>query len=165
MKNLTPNPFPGKEGGREDGTGPSLESPTHPPRGVVRGQRIEPGKWVRARELRRDMTPEEAILWERLRRNQLNGLHFRRQQVFAGFIIDFYCDAAALAIELDGGIHGEQMEYDQQRDAVLTGKGIRVLRIPNESVRSNMAIVLREILDNAFPSSSPPPPSQGGGRG
>src|SRR5258707_1243130 len=55
----------------------------------------------------RKMTPAERRLWKALRRNALDGLHFRRQQVIEGYIADFYCDAAKLAIELDGAVHQE----------------------------------------------------------
>ncbi len=57
---------------------------------------------ARARELRREMTPAEKVLWQELRGNKL-GLHFRRQQIIAGFIADFYCYAASLIIEVDAG--------------------------------------------------------------
>ena len=52
------------------------------------------------------MTPEEKILWGCLRGNKLNGLHFRRQQVIAGYIVDFYCHSVRLVIEIDGKIQG-----------------------------------------------------------
>jgi very-short-patch-repair endonuclease len=58
------------------------------------------------------MTAEERLLWEALRRNTIDGLHFRRQQVIAGFIVDFYCHSAALAIEVDGAFHRETVDYD-----------------------------------------------------
>lgn len=58
-------------------------------RNVVIGQKITARKKQRARELRRNMTPDERMLWEHLRANRLNGLHFRRQQIIAGFIVDF----------------------------------------------------------------------------
>ena len=71
-------------------------------RKIVRGQNVEPENVSRAKQLRREMTPAERALWMLLRRNALDGFHFRRQQVIEGFIVDFYCDAAKLAIELDG---------------------------------------------------------------
>jgi very-short-patch-repair endonuclease len=74
-----------------------------------------------ARELRRRSTPEERILWQHLRRNQITGWHFRRQHVLSGFIMDFYCPAARLAVELDGVHHVEQREADEQRNAILRG--------------------------------------------
>jgi len=91
------------------------------PAGIVQGQRISEGKLLLAKQTRREMTPEERILWNHLRQNQLEGLHFRRQQVIAGFIADFYCDAARLAVELDGAFH--EPEYDAQRDRAFAVMG------------------------------------------
>jgi very-short-patch-repair endonuclease len=61
-----------------------------------------------ARALRKEMTPAEQTLWSELRGNQLHGAKFRRQQVIAGYIADFYCHAARLVIELDGPVHQHQ---------------------------------------------------------
>jgi very-short-patch-repair endonuclease len=91
------------------------------------------------------MTAEEKILWQHLRINRLNGLHFRRQQVIDGFIVDFYCHKAKLVVEVDGGIHQHQVEYDAARDKVLTARGLRVLRIRNEDVRRRLEEVLARI--------------------
>ncbi len=91
------------------------------------------------------MTAEEGILWQHVRGNQLQGFHFRRQQVIDGFIVDFYCHAAGLVVEVDGGIHEQQAGYDAERDRVLAGRGLRILRIQNEEVRNDLAMVLRRI--------------------
>jgi len=91
------------------------------------------------------MTQEEKILWQHLRANGLNGLHFRRQQIIDGFIADFYCHAARLVIEVDGEIHQQQTEYDAERDRVLLARGLRLLRIKNEEVRQNLNSVLMRI--------------------
>jgi very-short-patch-repair endonuclease len=91
------------------------------------------------------MTPEEKILWQYLRANRLNNLHFRRQQIIDGFIADFYCHAAALVIEVDGKIHEQQVEYDAERDKVLKARGLRLLRIKNEEVRQELDKVLMRI--------------------
>jgi very-short-patch-repair endonuclease len=80
------------------------------------------------------MTPAERRLWKALRRNSLDGFHFRRQQVIEGYIADFYCDVAKLVIEVDGGVHQEQWKYDEARDKAITSIGIRVLRIPNDAI-------------------------------
>ena len=61
-----------------------------PVKNIVTNQKVTAQKLQRAKELRREMTPAEKILWEELRANKL-GAHFRRQQVIAGFIVDFYC--------------------------------------------------------------------------
>ncbi|HEY9633431.1 MAG TPA: DUF559 domain-containing protein [Coleofasciculaceae cyanobacterium] len=91
------------------------------------------------------MTQEEKILWQQLRANKLNGLHFRRQQIIDGFIADFYCHTARLVIEVDGEIHQQQAEYDAERDQVLSARGVRLLRIKNEQVRQNLDSVLARI--------------------
>lgn len=91
------------------------------------------------------MTPEEDILWECLRTNRLEGYHFRRQQIIAGYIVDFYCHAAGLVVEADGGIHERQVEYDTHRDETLTARGLRILRIKNAEITDNLASVLERI--------------------
>ena len=80
------------------------------------GQRIHSDKLQRSKELRRNMTPTEKKLWSRLRQNQLGGYHFRRQQIVAGFIIDFYCNQSRVAVEIDGGIHNSRRDYDAERE-------------------------------------------------
>ena len=97
-----------------------------------------------ARSLRRNMTPAEKVLWQELRTNKL-GSHFRRQQVIAGFIVDFYCHSAGLVIELDGDIHREQLEYDAGRDKVLMDMGLRVVRFSNDEVLITMPKVLIQV--------------------
>jgi very-short-patch-repair endonuclease len=92
------------------------------------------------------MTPAERALWQRLRANRLAGWHFRRQQVISGFIVDFYCHQAALVIEVDGGIHASQPEADAAREAVLRGRGLRVLRLTTADVLRQMPAVLERIL-------------------
>ncbi len=112
---------------------------------IVIGQKVTPVKVQRAKELRHQMTQEEKILWQYLRANRLNGLHFRRQQIIDGFIADFYCHAARLVIEVDGEIHQQQTEYDTERDQVLSARRLRLLRIKNEQVRQNLDRVLPRI--------------------
>ena len=112
---------------------------------IVIGQKVETGKIARARELRRAMTAAEALLWQQLRGNRLNGLHFRRQQVIDGFIVDFYCHAAALIVEVDGGVHEAQTEYDAARDEILSLRGFRILRVSNEEVEQDRKGVLARI--------------------
>jgi very-short-patch-repair endonuclease len=112
---------------------------------IVVGQRVDEVKVQRAKELRREMTPEEALLWQRLWRNQLGGLHFRRQQVIDGFIVDFYCHAAGVVVEVDGPIHREQADADRERDFVLTGRGLAILRFTNDEVRGDLPGALAKI--------------------
>jgi len=90
------------------------------------------------------MTPAEKVLWQELRTNKL-GSHFRRQQVIAGFIVDFYCHSAGLVIELDGDIHRGQQEYDAERDKILENMGLRVVRFANDDVLLNLPRVLVQL--------------------
>jgi very-short-patch-repair endonuclease len=98
-----------------------------------------------ARQLRQHATTEEHLLWEQLRTNKLGGVHFRRQHVIQGFIVDFYCADAKLVIELDGAHHLKQQDADREREVVLRRQGNSVLRFPNEMIRSDIAAVLRTI--------------------
>ena len=119
-----------------------------PTKNIIPGQRVTREKLERSRELRREMTPAEKILWQELRGNKL-GVHFRRQQVIAGFIVDFYCHKADLVIELDGSVHegDEQKESDTERDKVLSKLGLRVLRFRNEDLIKNLSGVLGRIRE------------------
>ncbi len=106
-----------------------------------------PEKRAKAPELRRAMTPAERLLWQRLRAGRLAGLHFRRQQVIDGYIVDFYCHAVGLVVECDGGVHEgpEQDAEDGERERALGARGLRVLRFPNERVLGDVEAVLGEI--------------------
>jgi len=116
--------------------------------GIIPGQKVAKEKLQRARELRQEMTPAEKILWQELRGNKL-GVHFRRQQVIAGFIVDFYCHEAGLVIELDGDIHeGEtQKETDANRDKVLAELGLRIIRFRNEEILMGLSQVVGRIQE------------------
>jgi very-short-patch-repair endonuclease len=87
------------------------------------------------------MTLPERRLWIALRRNAADGFHFRRQQVIAGYIVDFYCNTAKLAIEIDGGVHDDQMTHDESRDGILARQGVRVVRISNEAMYDVEAVI------------------------
>ena len=115
---------------------------------IVSG-RHAPEKRQAAYAMRRSMTPAERLLWTHLRANRLDGLHFRRQQVIDGFIVDFYCHAAGLVVEVDGPVHAEQTDYDAERDRVLAARGLLVLRFSNDRVRYELKTVLHEILSAA----------------
>jgi very-short-patch-repair endonuclease len=93
------------------------------------------------------MTDSERRLWTRLRRNQLNGLHFRRQHVLFGFIVDFYCIKAKLAVEVDGGVHLDQKQQDVIRDGILSSKGIEVFRVTNEQVDRSIEDAIKKVSE------------------
>ena len=94
----------------------------------------------RARELRRRMTPPEARLWVCLRGKRLAGLKFRRQHPIGPYILDFYCAAAKLAVEVDGQSHEhpERIARDVRRTAWLREQGVRVIRLAAEDVRLHL---------------------------
>ncbi len=114
-------------------------------RGIITGQKIDLKKLELAKQMRKEMTPEERIMWEQLRANRLDGYHFRRQQVINGYIVDFYCHGAGLVVEIDGGIHKIQKAYDEERDLALSEIGLRVLRFTNDDVNKNLAAILVQI--------------------
>lgn len=127
-------------------------------RGIVFGPKSDT-KRDRAKTFRRAMTPAEICLWEELRSSRCAGLHFRRQQVIDGFIADFYCHEPGLIIEVDGGVHRQQVDYDLMRDRIIAARGLRVMRFPNDRIFSELPAVLREIQtaarDVQSPNSSP----------
>lgn len=117
------------------------------PHQIVKGQDLSESKIILSKAMRREMTNAENLLWQRLRRNQILGLHFRRQQIIAGFIADFYCHGVALAVEVDGATH--EADYDQRRDTVFSQRGIKTLRFWNSEVIQNMDTVVARITDEA----------------
>lgn len=103
---------------------------------------------VKARQLRRNMTHEELVLWcNYLRSHQYK---FRRQHPIGNYILDFYCPKLKLAIELDGSQHATtDMEYDKVRSGELRALGITVLRFSNLDIRNNLRGVC-EYIDRAI---------------
>ncbi len=100
-----------------------------------------------ARELRERMTLAEQILWEELRMKKLDGLKFRRQHPIGIHILDFYCHAKKIGIELDGGYHdeGHQKKLDEERTEILELQNIKIIRFKNEEIINQIDLVLREI--------------------
>jgi len=91
---------------------------------------------LQARELRKNMTPAESILWSYLRKQQIERAIFRRQHPIDIFIVDFYCHKYKLVIEVDGGIHynPEISERDEGRTAELENLGLKIIRFTNDAV-------------------------------
>jgi very-short-patch-repair endonuclease len=98
-----------------------------------------------AKELRKNMTDAERKLWAQLRNRRLQGFKFRRQQPLGKYIVDFVCFEKKLVIELDGGQHQEQQDYDAQRTEWLQTQGFRVLRFWNHQVLTETGAVLQAI--------------------
>ncbi len=122
-----------------------------------------------ARNLRSNMTDAEQLLWSKLRRKQILGVQFYRQKPLANYIVDFYCAAANLVIELDGSQHFEpdHQASDAERDRILESLGLRVLRFDNRQVMQELDAVMRvvfEAVEKGILLIPPSPPfSKGGG--
>ena len=123
-------------------------------------------KFALARQLRRAAPPAERHAWSLLRNRGVLGLKFRRQHVLDGFIVDFYCVAERLVLDLEGDAHDgtDQLAYDAARAALLEAAGYRVVRVRNGDVtRERLEAVLREALET--PPIVPPLPKGEGARG
>jgi leucyl-tRNA synthetase len=104
------------------------------------------------RNLRKNLTPSEKLLWDILRRKNLSGYRFLRQhpivyridrQWIDFYIADFYSRELSLVIEVDGPVHLKQKEYDIDRDSKLSDKGIFVLRIKNEELEDKGSLIMK----------------------
>ena len=106
-----------------------------------------PGTTTRARELRKNATKHEVILWSRLKRLRAEGYHFRRQAPMLGYYLDFVCLKHGLVVELDGSQHrdGLREQVDRTRDEALERAGLQVLRFPNWRVGDQLDSVEEEI--------------------
>jgi len=123
---------------------------------------------ARVKELRKNMTAGEVLLWNELKRKQLMGYDFDRQRPIDHFIVDFYCKDLMLAIEIDGDSHIGKETYDAARDKRLNELGVHVLRFDDLEVRCNLDRVVKVIEDwiakNAPPANAPrrnSPPGRG----
>lgn len=99
----------------------------------------------RAKHLRREMTPAEAILWKHIRAKRFAGYKFRRQQPLGPYIADFFCASIKLIVELDGDSHVGQESADALRESELRAMGYRVLRFWNPDVYDDLEMVLDTI--------------------
>ena len=109
-------------------------------------------KIASARELRRRMTPEETVFWKELRNRKFRHVKFRRQVPIGPFIVDFLCMPLKLVIEVDGGIHEHQPEYDIAREEYLREWGYRILRFRNEEIQKRLPVVLQCLEQEIFRS-------------
>jgi very-short-patch-repair endonuclease len=117
-----------------------------------------------ARRLRRGETDAEALLWRHLRNRNFGSCKFRRQHPLGRFVIDFACAKRKVAIELDGGQHGERVAYDLMRTEELRRRGWMVMRFWNDDVLTKPELVLEEIgrLMGLFDGHHPGPLPQAG---
>ncbi len=121
---------------------------------MTAGDRIE-----RARQLRRNSTFPERLLWSRLRRQQL-GAKFRRQQPIGPYIADFFCPSHFLIIEVIGRSHDGTGDKDRARTRWLESEGYAVLKIQNDEIIEDVDHAVGRVLDalKAYPMSGAPSP-------
>jgi len=115
----------------------------------------------KARDLRNNPTEAEKLLWNKLKSKQLNDHKFRRQEPLGNYIADFICLQKKLIIELDGGQHALNEDYDRVRTEFFEGYGYRVLRFWNNEVMENLDGVLHIIADALITTPQPPPERRG----
>jgi len=124
---------------------------------------------ARARDLRRTMTLPEVLLWQHIRGRRLNGIRFPRQHPIGPYILDFFCEDARLAVEVDGESHAQPdaVEHDRRRTEWLNARCISVLRIPARDVLSELAAVVdhiqRQVRDQPPSTATRSPSPIGGG--
>jgi very-short-patch-repair endonuclease len=101
----------------------------------------------RARELRRRMTFPERLLWSKLRAGRLFGLKFRKQHPFGPYVLDYFCDAKNVCVELDSNSmsHVGREAEDEVRSRYIEQHGIRILRVTNDDVLNQMEGVLNTL--------------------
>ena len=114
----------------------------------------EPVTLRRARSLRANQTDSEARLWGELRGRKLHGWKWRRQAPIGPFIVDFFCPAARLVVELDGSHHLDQVEYDGRRTRYLEQRGLRVVRFESELIWGGGLWFVLQTISEACPATT-----------
>ncbi len=118
----------------------------------------DPGYKMLRKKLRNEMTPQEVLLWNKLKNSQL-GHKFRRQESIGKYIADFYCPRLKLVIEIDGSQHLDNALYDFERDRYFKNLGLIVLRFWNNEINTNISGVIKkvcEIINTTPPKGTPP---------
>ncbi|MCW5943603.1 MAG: DUF559 domain-containing protein [Fimbriimonadaceae bacterium] len=110
---------------------------------------------ARAKELRKAGMLHEALMWNQLKRNQLNGLDFDRQKIIGNYIVDFFCAEKSVVIELDGPSHEGRESHDRRRDAYLQELGLTVIRVPVGEVLQNLEGVVAYLRNHPGLTASP----------
>ena len=115
-----------------------------------------------SRDLRKNMTLSEVLLWNELKQKNMNGFDFDRQRPIGNYIVDFYCKELELAIEIDGDTHIYRYEEDDIRQKDLENLGVRFLRFEDIEVKKNISNVQRVIDDWIDKNQPTPDPSREG---
>ena len=124
----------------------------------------------RARQLRKNMTDSESVLWSRVRRKQLMDIQFYRQKSIGNYVVDFYAPRVRLVVEVDGSQHteGDQLQKDQKRDEYFAGLDFKVLRFNSREVlieTDGVVEVIFRVIKEQLNSQIPPrPPFLKGGK-
>ena len=100
-----------------------------------------------SRDLRRNITEAEKLIWSRIRKKQVKDYQFYRQRIIGNYIVDFYCPKAGLIVELDGGqhYHPEDLKKDTLRDDYMESLGLKILRFSNNEIFGNLDAVMEKI--------------------
>lgn len=98
-----------------------------------------------AKQLRKNSTLSEVLLWQQLKGKQMRGYRFHRQKPIQHYIVDFFCHELMLGIEIDGITHNEKIDYDIHRQRQIELLGVHFLRFNDEDVKTNLAGVLEAI--------------------
>jgi len=106
----------------------------------------------RAKALRKAGNLSEVLLWNQLKKGQFMGLDFDRQKIIGNYIVDFYCAEMKAVIEVDGCSHDDKADYDSQRDAFLSGLGLRVIHVLDKDVKQELGAVMDFLKQQVFPS-------------
>ncbi len=118
-----------------------------------------------ARELRKNSTLSEVLLWNLLKNKRANGLDFDRQRIIGNYIVDFYCPKLNLVIEIDGCSHDNKYTYDKKRDNYLKSLGLHVVHFDDYDVKFNInkvILTIEEIINNHYPAlTCTPSPAKG----
>ena len=115
------------------------------------------------KNLRKNQTSQEIILWSKLRNNQTNQ-KWKRQVSIGPYITDFYCSKKLLVIELDGSQHLDNQKYDKEREEYFLNLGIKTLRFWNNEVNKNINGVLKIIMEKLELQPHPSPLLKGEGK-
>ena len=115
-----------------------------------------PALRARAKELRKAGMLHEALFWNQIKSGKLNGLDFDRQKIIGNYIVDFYCAAKDVIIEIDGLSHNGKEDYDKDRDDFLISLGLTVIHIGVADVLNNMEGVIAFLKNHPALTGTPP---------